>query len=179
MKDYKENQTIIVTGESGAGKTEAAKQLMTFITLVCADDTKGGTTKAEVAPARRGSVVVAGKITPVEGLSLSQRIDAQRKMTAADKVLRALGEIDERESVNKKLRSRNVKGRQSKNVLAAIRPTAQESQLLKSSAENESDIRETFDGISTSGEDGEEYVTYESFVHQFQFFSLNHVILIK
>lgn len=32
---YLENQCIIVTGESGAGKTEAAKQLMNFITHIC------------------------------------------------------------------------------------------------------------------------------------------------
>eukprot|EP00611_Tribonema_gayanum_P023988 TRINITY_DN5172_c0_g1_i1.p4 TRINITY_DN5172_c0_g1~~TRINITY_DN5172_c0_g1_i1.p4 ORF type:complete len:114 (-),score=29.93 TRINITY_DN5172_c0_g1_i1:242-583(-) len=30
----RENQAIIVTGESGAGKTEAAKQLMQFVTVV-------------------------------------------------------------------------------------------------------------------------------------------------
>jgi myosin heavy subunit len=160
MKDYKENQTIIVTGESGAGKTEAAKQLMTFVTLVCSDESKGPS-KPEVAPQRRGSVVVGGKITSVDGLSLNERIDAQRKMTPADKVLRGLSELEERDSVNKRLKSRNVKARQSKNVLAAIRPNAQESLVLKSSAENEADLRESFEVISSTDDTGE-YVNYES-----------------
>lgn len=160
MRDYKENQTIIVTGESGAGKTEAAKQLMTFVTLVCSDESKGPA-KPEVVPARRGSVVVSGKITSVEGLSLNQRIDAQRKMTPSEKVLRGLSELEERDSVNKRLKSRNVKARQSKNLLAAIRPNAQESQILKSSAENEADLRESFEVISSTDESGE-YVSYES-----------------
>lgn len=161
MKDYKDNQTIIVTGESGAGKTEAAKQLMTFVTLVCSDESKGPT-KTEPTPARRSSVVVEGKITSVEGLSLNQRVEAQRKMTAGEKVMRGLAELEERDSVNKRLRSRNVKARQSKNVLAAIRPNAQESQVLKSSAENEADLRETFEAICSTDETGE-YVSYESF----------------
>jgi myosin heavy subunit len=164
MRDYKDNQTIIVTGESGAGKTEAAKQLMTFVTLVCSDESTPAT-KPDLPtppPARRGSVIVGGVTVPVDGLSLTQRIDAQRKMTAADKVTRGLAELEDRDSVNKRLKSRNVKGRQSKNVLAAIRPNAQESQILKSSAENEADLRDTFESISTSDDSGE-YVNYESF----------------
>lgn len=34
MQAYKENQCVIITGESGAGKTEAAKRIMQYIAAV-------------------------------------------------------------------------------------------------------------------------------------------------
>jgi myosin-1 len=34
MNGYKENQCIIISGESGAGKTEAAKRIMQYIAAV-------------------------------------------------------------------------------------------------------------------------------------------------
>ena len=34
MKGYKENQCVIISGESGAGKTEAAKRIMQYIASV-------------------------------------------------------------------------------------------------------------------------------------------------
>ncbi len=34
MRDRREDSVIIVTGESGAGKTESAKHIMTFVTVV-------------------------------------------------------------------------------------------------------------------------------------------------
>jgi hypothetical protein len=37
LRSTGQNQAVIVTGESGSGKTEAAKHIMTFITFVCVD----------------------------------------------------------------------------------------------------------------------------------------------
>lgn len=48
LKSYGENQCVIISGESGAGKTEAAKQIMQYIANVSVDDntvTDGGITK--------------------------------------------------------------------------------------------------------------------------------------
>ncbi|KAK7681022.1 class II myosin [Cerrena zonata] len=38
LKSYGENQCVIISGESGAGKTEAAKQIMQYIANVSVDD---------------------------------------------------------------------------------------------------------------------------------------------
>lgn len=48
LKSYGENQCVIISGESGAGKTEAAKQIMQYIANVSVDDQTapgGGITK--------------------------------------------------------------------------------------------------------------------------------------
>ena len=37
LKSYGENQCVIISGESGAGKTEAAKQIMQYIANVSVD----------------------------------------------------------------------------------------------------------------------------------------------
>lgn len=44
MQSYKENQCVIISGESGAGKTEAAKRIMQYIAAVAggADEGAGG-----------------------------------------------------------------------------------------------------------------------------------------
>ena len=40
MKSYRENQCVIITGESGAGKTEAAKMVMGYISAVSGQGTE-------------------------------------------------------------------------------------------------------------------------------------------
>jgi hypothetical protein len=72
---YLENQCIIVTGESGAGKTEAAKQLMNFITHICHTDSSEATLKAHHKSLRRLA---------------SRRMESMR-IPVAERVQRALG----------------------------------------------------------------------------------------
>lgn len=42
LKSYEENQCVIISGESGAGKTEAAKQIMQYIANVSVDGNNSG-----------------------------------------------------------------------------------------------------------------------------------------
>lgn len=42
MQSYKENQCVIISGESGAGKTEAAKRIMQYIAAVAGGGGEGG-----------------------------------------------------------------------------------------------------------------------------------------
>lgn len=44
LKSYGENQCVIISGESGAGKTEAAKQIMQYIANVSVDDNVASST---------------------------------------------------------------------------------------------------------------------------------------
>lgn len=46
LKSYGENQCVIISGESGAGKTEAAKQIMQYIANVSVDDQTGSSSGA-------------------------------------------------------------------------------------------------------------------------------------
>lgn len=46
LKSYGENQCVIISGESGAGKTEAAKQIMQYIANVSVDDNVERSTQA-------------------------------------------------------------------------------------------------------------------------------------
>lgn len=42
MRSYGDNQCVIISGESGAGKTEAAKRIMQYIAAVSGDGSGGG-----------------------------------------------------------------------------------------------------------------------------------------
>mmetsp|Transcript_15776 Transcript_15776/g.23714 ORF Transcript_15776/g.23714 Transcript_15776/m.23714 type:complete len:1310 (+) Transcript_15776:128-4057(+) len=157
MLEYGDSQAIIVTGESGAGKTETAKQLMKFMTLVCIDNDSSASSSSS-GPVRRLTVSEEGSVTSLSGLSLTERIESQQSLSAKDRVVRGMADLVERESVNRKLRSRNVKSRNSKNILAALRPNAVDVELLRSSADNEMELREVFEGLCKE-EDGEQFVS--------------------
>lgn len=101
LKDYNKNQTIVVTGESGAGKTEAAKSLMSFLTF------QSSRAVAERHFNDNGELMDINdeglrhsNIVGDAGLTKHEVQELENLMTPAEKLTRALRLMEEREAKN-------------------------------------------------------------------------------
>ena len=181
-----QNQAIIVSGESGSGKTEAAKHIMTFITFICVDH-------IEVLSSIRQKQYEA---LQQETITTLHKQDDERK--AEEVVAESSFDMNEmkdelsiQEQVNQSYESHTtfpserMSVRRSRAVggslfpssdgkfrrdfafssTAAVNGSARDLNALKDAAQNEADLREIFDSICDEDE----------LLHVYQLKSLNQI----
>merc|ERR1719487_2242718 len=137
LRNYNENQCIIVTGESGAGKTEAAKHLMTFITFVCSDEANSLRLFTNKAPASKRTAPMHIEVTEVV------------KLSAKERVQRAIDLIAEKERSSQRLQARVARTSKSKQMQLLRQSTERRSSVGRRSSVIERDERfDIFESIA-------------------------------
>lgn len=175
-----QNQAVIVTGESGSGKTEASKHIMTFITFICVDHVELLNSIKQKAFAKTDLESSQNKKldTSLQGVQEGDENDDEEakcfNMDELNDELSVQEQVDQTFETHTTMpqrstmrRSRVVDGgalfkrpppppppRQdcAFDSTAAINGSCNDLSSLRDAAQNEADLREIFDGICDENE---------------------------